>query len=215
MHENAFRYFGGLSIEIVYDQDRLLAVSENSGDLIMTAEFTKYQQTRKFRVYLCRKSDPQSKGKIEQVVKYVKNNFAKNRTFDNLIDWQDSCMRWLKRTGNYKVHHNTKKRPFEVYALEKQHLQKVSGTYIFEDIFVSSITRNINKDNVIRFDGNRYSVPLGTYRKGAQNIAYVEIYTYACSKTVKSWQSIKLQKEAEILYRTLPTGNVIRLNVTF
>ncbi|MFD1708755.1 hypothetical protein ACFSCZ_18945 [Siminovitchia sediminis] len=95
----------------------------------MTAEFTKYQQTRKFKVHLCRKSDPQSKGKIEQVVKYVKNNFAKNRTFDNLADWQDSCMKWLERTGNYKVHHNTKKRPVEVYALEKQHLQKVSGTY--------------------------------------------------------------------------------------
>lgn len=85
-HENALRYIGGMSIEIVYDQDRLLAVSENAGDLIMIAEFTRYQQTRKFKVYLCRKSDHQSKGKIEQVVKYVKNNFAKNRTFDNLID---------------------------------------------------------------------------------------------------------------------------------
>ena len=191
MHENAFRYFGGMSIEIVYDQDRLLAVSENAGDLIMTAEFTKYQQTRKFKVYLCRKSDPQSKGKIEQVVKYVKNNFAKNRTFDNLIDWQDSCMRWLKRTGNYKVHHNTKKRPIEVYALEKQHLQKVSGTYIFEDIFVSSITRTIHKDNVIRFDGNRYSVPLGTYRKGSPNIAYVD--------TDKEYLYIRLQQNGQVL----------------
>ncbi|WP_329955859.1 IS21 family transposase [Calidifontibacillus erzurumensis] len=86
MHENAFRFFGGMTIEIVYDQERLLAVSENAGDLTMTTEFTKYQQARKFKVHLCRKSDPESKGKIEQVVKYVKNNFAKNRTFDNLID---------------------------------------------------------------------------------------------------------------------------------
>ncbi len=83
-------------------------------------------------------------------------------------------MKWLKRTGNYKVHHNTKKRPIEVYALEKQHLKQVSGTYIFEDIFDTSITRTIHKDNVIRYDGNRYSVPLGTYRKGAPNIAYVD-----------------------------------------
>ena len=128
MHENAFQHFGGMSTEIVYDQDRLLAVSENAGDLQMTEEFTKYRQARKFRVYLCRKSDPESKGKIEQVVKYVKYNFAKNRIFDNLVDWQGACMRWLTRTGNYKVHHNTKKRPFEVHALEKQHLQKVSGT---------------------------------------------------------------------------------------
>ncbi len=66
MHENAFRYFGGMTIEMVYDQDRLLAVSENAGDLIMTAEFTRYQQTRKFKVYLCRKSDPESKGYVKK-----------------------------------------------------------------------------------------------------------------------------------------------------
>ena len=64
MHENAFRYYGGMTIEIVYDQDRLLAVSENAGDLIMTDEFSKYQNTRKFKIYLCRKSDPQTKGYV-------------------------------------------------------------------------------------------------------------------------------------------------------
>ncbi|MFD1708756.1 hypothetical protein ACFSCZ_18950 [Siminovitchia sediminis] len=26
----------------------------------------------------------------------------------------------------------------------------------------------------MRYEGNRYSVPLGTYRKGAPNIAYIE-----------------------------------------
>jgi transposase len=199
MHENAFRHFGGMSREIVYDQDRLLMVSENSGDLIMTAEFSKYQQTRKFKVYLCRKSDPQSKGKIEQVIKYVKNNFVKNRIFDNLIDWQDACMKWLKRTGNYKVHHNIKKRPFEVHALEKQHLQKVSGTYIFEKVFTSSITRDIRHDNVIRFDANRYSVPRGTYRKGAPNIAYVQ--------TDDNYLYIRLQEHGQVLAKhRLATG---------
>ncbi|WP_368502778.1 IS21 family transposase (plasmid) [Alkalihalophilus sp. As8PL] len=193
MQENAFRHFGGMTDEIVYDQDRLLAVSENSGDLIMTTDFTKYQQTRKFKVYLCRKADPQSKGKIEQVVKYVKNNFAKNRTFHNLADWQESCIRWLKRTGNYKIHHNIKKRPFEVHALEKQHLQQISGTYMFENIFDSSITRTIQKDNVIRYEGSRYSVPIGTYRKDSSNIAYVE--------TDGEFLHIRLQQNGSVLAR--------------
>lgn len=174
MHENAFAYFGGMTEEIVYDQDNLLAVSENAGDIILTAEFAKYHQKRKFKIYLCRKADPETKGKIERVVQYVKGNFAKNRVFDQLRNWQDTCMKWLKRTGNYNVHHTTKKRPAEVYTLEKEHLRPVSGTYIFENVCMSSITRQIHKDNVIRFGGNRYSVPLGTFRSGAPNIAYVE-----------------------------------------
>ena len=174
MHENAFHHFGGIPTEMVYDQDALLAISENAGDLIMTAEFTKYHQTRQFTIHLCRKSDPESKGKIEQVVKFVKNNFSKNRVFDNITDWNISCNAWLKRTGNYKVHHNTKKRPSEVHALEKQHLRKVSGTYIFENVLSASITRRIQKDNVIRFGGNRFSVPRGTYRQDASNIVYLQ-----------------------------------------
>lgn len=173
MQESAFRYFGGMTEEIVYDQDRLLAVSENAGDLILTESFTKYHETRKFKIYLCRKSDPESKGKIEQVIKYVKNNFAKHRIYIDLDSWQQSSLKWLKRTGNYKIHHNTKKRPFEAHALEKQHLQKVNGNYIFENISTINITRKIHKDNVIRFEGNRYSVPLGTFQSGKENIAYV------------------------------------------
>lgn len=175
MQENAFQHFGGITEEIVYDQDRLLAVSENAGDIIFTAAFTKYHQTRKFKVYLCRKADPQSKGKVEQVVKYVKHNFAKNRTFDNLLDWQSSCMNWLERTGNYKKHHNTKKRPVEVHALEKPHLQKVSGTYIFKNVSTDSITRKVHQDNVIRYDGNRYSVPLGTFKSDHHNQVDVQV----------------------------------------
>lgn len=119
IQENAFPYFGGMTEEIVYDQDRLLAVSENAGDLILTESFTKYHQFRRFTVELCRKSNPESKGKIEQVIKYVKNNFAKHRVLDDLYTWQQDALKWLKRTGNYKIHHNIKKRPFEVHALEK------------------------------------------------------------------------------------------------
>lgn len=175
MHERAFKYFEGMTEEIVYDQDALLAVSENAGDLIMTSAFIKYQQARKFSVYLCRKNDPESKGKIEQVVKFVKYNFSKHRVFENLAEWNQACWKWLKRTGNYKIHHNIKKRHSEVHALEKKHLKKVVGTYIFENVVIESITRMIQKDNTIRFQGNRYSVPQGTYRKDASNIVYVNI----------------------------------------
>ncbi|WP_310648626.1 hypothetical protein [Mesobacillus zeae] len=139
----------------------------------MTAEFTKYQSVRGFKIYLYRKSDPESKGKIEQVVKFVKFNFSRNRIFDNLADWNNANLAWLKRTGNYKIHHNTKKRPFEVHALEKQHLQNVSDTYLFEHSLTTSITRKIQKDNVIRYLENRYSVPSGLHFYFAINITLV------------------------------------------
>ena len=166
-HEMAFQYYGGIPEEIVYDQDNLIAVNENAGDLILTSAFQQYIQQRKFRVYLCRKADPESKGKVENVVKYVKYNFAKNRVFSTLEDWNDRSVKWLARTGNYKVHNTTKKRPCEVFLLEKQHLRKISDPLSFESNYIESITRNVRKDNTVHFQSNRYSVPLGTYTKHA------------------------------------------------
>lgn len=166
-HDLAFQYYGGIPEEIVYDQDNLIAVSENAGDLILTTAFQQYIQQRKFRVYLCRKADPESKGKIENVVKYVKNNFAKNRVYSNLEDWNDRSLKWLERTGNYKVHNTTKKRPYEVFLLEKQHLRKISDPLSSESTYTEIITRNVRKDNTVHYQSNRYSVPVGTYTKQA------------------------------------------------
>lgn len=174
-HEKAFQFFGGIPKEIVYDQDHLITVSENAGDIILTGEFQAYKQERGFRLYLCRKADPQSKGKVENVVKYVKMNFAKHRVFPNLEAWNEKCLAWLKRTGNYNVHHTTKKRPVEVHALEKQHLKPVSSLLSFESNLVTSITRTVHKDNIIKYKSNRYSLPLGTYRPRGDNTVYLEI----------------------------------------
>ncbi|WP_082386349.1 IS21 family transposase [Rossellomorea vietnamensis] len=191
-HEAAFHYYGGRPEELVYDQDHLISVSENAGDIILTKEFQAYQQMRKFSIYLCRKSDPETKGKIENVVKYVKYNFSKNRVYSSLEIWNEQSLKWLSRTGNYNVHNTTKKRPFEVHALEKQHLQKVSTEFSFENNYKFSITRNIRKDNVISYLSNRYSVPAGTYRSKRSNIAYLDI-------TDENKLNIRLTPDGEII----------------
>lgn len=47
-HESAFQYFGGIPEEIAYDQDHLITVSENSGDIILTGEFQSYKKLTRF-----------------------------------------------------------------------------------------------------------------------------------------------------------------------
>jgi len=160
-HENAFAFFGGMTREIVYDQDHLLLISENHGDLILTAEFAAYVRQRGFQVRMCRKQDPESKGRVENVVGFVKRNFARHRTFVHIDRWNEDCLAWLSRTGNGRMHHTTKKTPAEVFARERSHLLPVPQNIQTESAF--SITRQVRKDNTIVFQGNRYSLPLGTY----------------------------------------------------
>jgi transposase len=174
-HENAFQFYGGRTEEIVYDQDHLITVSENAGQLLLTSEFQSYVHERKFKVHLCRKADPESKGMIENVVKYIKGNFADSRVFSNIEDWNKRALQWLHRTGNQHVHQTTKKRPTEVFLVEKQHLQPVSSLLSYESTNVQSITRNVSKDNTIRYRSNRYSVPLGTYSATSDNQVFIEL----------------------------------------
>jgi len=162
-HENAFEWFGGIPHELVYDQDSLMIVSENGGDLILTEEFQTYCQERNLNLHVCRKADPESKGKIENVVGFIKHNYADHRIFHGIDKWNENGWEWLRRTGNYKVHNTTKKRPVDVFQEEKLHLRPVQKISISNSI--SSITRTVRKDNTIRYGSNRYSVPLGTYEK--------------------------------------------------
>lgn len=171
-HEQAFAFYGGLPEEIVYDQDHLLLVSENNGDLVLTQEFAAYVDTQKFRIYMCRKADPESKGRIENVVKYIKRNFARHRPFHNVDKLNEECLAWLARTGNAGIHQTTKKIPAEVYALEKASLRPVSKKT--ESSNVPSITRTVRKDNTICFQANRYTVPLGTY-DGGDKVVHIRV----------------------------------------
>lgn len=171
-HELAFEYFGGRTEELIHDQDRLIAVVENAGDLILTQAFQAYVTERGFQVRLCKGADPESKGEIEGVVKYIKYNFADSRIYTTIDNWNDRALEWLERTGNDKIHETTKKRPKEVYALEKHYLLPVSALQSFDCSTDLSISRNIRKDNTIVYRSNRYFLPLGSYQALPDNPEY-------------------------------------------
>ena len=145
-HIKAFAFFGGRPQEIVYDQDKVLAVSENHGDIIYTEGFQNYLNAIGFDIFLCHGADPESKGRIEAVIKYAKHGFA---------------------------HGTTKKIPAEVFAIEKEYLIPVSE-YSFAKPSDDSISYQVRKDNVVLYKSNRYRVPKGTYREGKRVFMIVE-----------------------------------------
>jgi transposase len=162
---NCFTFYEGVPEEIVIDQDTLMIVSENYGDIIFTHQFEQFRRKMGFKLWVCRRSDPESKGRIEAVIKYLKHGFAANRTFTDISAWNQSCLDWLARTANQKVHGTTKKVPAEVFALEKQYLRPVPSLWLLP---TDSVTRTVRKDNTILYKSNRYSVPIGTYVPGKE-----------------------------------------------
>ncbi len=179
-HRKAFAFYGGRPQEMVYDQDKILAVSENHGDIIYTEGFQNYVNEVKFDIFLCHGADPESKGKVENVVKYAKHGFAEHRIFTDIESFNADCIAWLSRTANAKEHGTIKKIPAEVFALEKEHLIPVSE-YSFEAAGKESISYQVRKDNIVLYKGNRYRVPKGTYAPGKK--VYMVIHDETVSIT--------------------------------
>lgn len=157
---HCFCYMGGMPQEMVFDRDSIVCVAENVGDIIHTNEFEKLRQECKLTIYMCRGADPESKGKVESTVKYAKGNFLENRLYADDTILNSSCLDWLERTANAKIHGTTKRVPSEVFALEREHLRPLT---VCEETKDSYICRTVRKDNTVIYDSNRYSVPLGTY----------------------------------------------------
>jgi transposase len=160
-HEKAFCFIMGIPDTLVYDQDRVFMVDENQGDLILTDAFKNYCRDRKFKLHFCRKADPESKGKVENVVKYVKQNFLYNRSFDDIDSLNTEALAWLGRTANSLSHGTTKKRPVEEWEIEKPYLNPFHPLPLPP---ASGTAYTVRKDNSFSYKSNFYSLPSGTYQ---------------------------------------------------
>ena len=174
-HELAFAFFEGMPKTLVYDQDCTLVVDENRGEVIHTAEFERYVLQRKFMVHLCRKSDPQSKGKIEAGVKYVKRNFLEGRAFINLELLNQQAVDWLHRTANTKVHASTRLIPDDEWKTEVGYLRQYTPIPLGG---VAGKFYNVRKDNTVSYRGNFYSLPLGSYEGPGTKVLLSIVYQF-------------------------------------
>ncbi len=172
-HLLAFEYFQGIPREILYDQDSLFIHDENLGDYLLTHEFGAFIQSQPFKAVFCRKSDPQSKGKVENVVGYVKKNFLRGRIFHSIALLNQEILFWLSRTANAKIHGTTFRVPSQEWEIEKHHLEKVKERAVRP--VNEFVTYNVRKDNTVAYRGNFYTLPLGTYQGRKSTILLNEV----------------------------------------
>lgn len=186
-HELAFEFFGGVPHNIVYDQDKVLLKEENMGDYILTQRFGGLVNECGFHPVFCRKADPESKGKVENAVKYVKYNFLAGYEFCGIGQLNKDCITWLENTANGLPHATTGLIPFVMFGKEeKERLLPYKGipTPPIQDM----PTYTLRKDNTVSYKGNYYAVPLGSYtgRGSAVRVkdkdGEVEIYSVETGK---------------------------------
>jgi transposase len=166
MHDAAFRYFGGCPRECVYDQTKLVVIEEQFRELILNARFARYAATVGFRIHACEGYDPESKGKVEAGVKYVKRDGLYGETFADVAELHAHLRRWLDEVANVRVHGVTGELPRERYARAEQAAMRayLIPTGLEELSGEAGLTRLADKTGLIAYKANKYSVPLAYQR---------------------------------------------------
>ncbi len=157
---NSFDYFKGLPKEIVIDQDNLMVVSENAGDIIYTDDFKYFIEEQKLRMYVCRASDPETKGKIENLIKYVKRNLLSIRDFKSIDEANESNFKWLKRRANGKISQATKKIPAYLIEEERKYLRPLGNSIFRKNFHLGREKRIASEKAYISVDASNYQLPL-------------------------------------------------------
>lgn len=156
-HENAFKFFEGVPRECWYD-NLGSAVTERAGSLIrFNSRFMAYMGHHGIRPHACNVARGNEKGRVEDLIKYIRMNFWPARTFTDFDDLTKQAMIWRNQTANQREHRTTR-RVVRLYfeSQEKPHLMALNPSpYDTDEVF----SRVVPPDFHILYDTNRYSVP--------------------------------------------------------
>lgn len=161
MHDAAFRYFGGRPEECVYDQAKLVVLHEQYRELELNQRFHAYATAACFRIYACEGYDPESKGKVEAGVKFVKNDALYGETFEDWNHLESHMEQWLDKTANVRIHGTTGESPRQRYERDEQsHMGNYLTPPHINEEHSPNKTRGVDKTGLLSWKSNKYSAPM-------------------------------------------------------
>jgi len=164
-HLHAFAYLGGVPKRLLYDNLKSVVLRRDADDVVQwNRRFLDFADVAGFSPQACKPYRPQTKGKVENGVKYVRGNFWPGLHFRDLDDLNAQALVWLNTTANPRVHGTTGEVPFT--RLRVEGLQPADKALGYDrSVFT---TRRSSKDCFISYAGNLYSVPAAYARKTLQ-----------------------------------------------
>ena len=156
MHLNAFSFYGGFTDTILYDNMKQIVIERKlkASESRFNPKFMDFAEYYGIVIRLCYPYRPETKGKIENTIKYLRYNFFNGRTFEDLNNINIQCAEWLNRV-NSQIHGTTHEIPAE--RLKKETLNPLSSVPVY--MIRKEESRKVSRDCYISYKGNRYSVP--------------------------------------------------------
>ena len=157
-HLNAFKYFGGVPKEGLYDNMKTVIIERNTygyGKHKFNPMFEDFAKHCGFKIHVCRPYRAKTKGKVERFNHYLRYSFHNGlRVKLSMKNWElniDSAnsevMKWLDNKANKRIHSTTLLQPFKLLKDELPHLLDLPKPY--NGIHPRNIDSIVIKDSTI------------------------------------------------------------------
>lgn len=155
-HEQAFRQFGGVPLECLYDNPRTLVVGRRERQVLWHPVFEDFARYYGFTPRACQPYRAQTKGKVERSIQYVKRNALAGRRFGSWEALNAWLAEWAVTVADQRVHGTTHERPLDRFARETLTPLGARPPYRFERVQL----RRVPADALVAIGAARYSVPV-------------------------------------------------------
>ncbi|MBI4100570.1 IS21 family transposase [Candidatus Microgenomates bacterium] len=168
-HIHALEQLGTPKV-ILYDNMKTVVLKRdrnNNLKPIYNTEFQDFAKHYAFQIMLAYPYWPRGKGKVEAVIKNIRNDFMEGmkfgRDFFSLEELNKKVSYWLDAEVHRRIHRSTGEMPFLRFELEKKHLRFPDTSKHYKTSFSS--VRYVTKYAMVQYKCNSYSVPEDFARK--------------------------------------------------
>ena len=197
----AFKYFGGVPKEIVFDNMATVVDRANSriGNVKLNTKFVQYSKDIGFNPITCRIYRPQTKGKVESLAKLVDRLQVYNHEFETYEELEKIVKMFMKEINN-EISQGTNMKPIERLEKETKHLLPLPNQELLNAYTTSPKEYKVSKESMITYKGQKYSVPtylIGKSVSVKETDEYIHIYytTNLITKHKKSKKFLNYHKE--------------------
>ena len=156
-HENAFRFFKGVPAHVMVDNCKTAVLSHPVGQPAQfNPRYLDFANHYGFEIRACGVRQPHEKGRVENAVKFVKENFLRGLELPPWAALNPAARHWLETIANVRVHGQTHKTPLELFEEEKPQLKPLSALP-YDVATLRSLP--VNSRFRVLLETNRYSVP--------------------------------------------------------
>jgi transposase len=155
-HINAFNALG-VPAKVMVDNLRTAVLSHVRGEPAQfNPRYLDFARHYGFEIVACNVARGNEKGRVERGVGYVKHNFLAGQQLPAFAALNPAVQLWLESVANVRLHRGTRRRPADLWAEERAHLQPLNPRP-FDVGRVVAV--RANRQFRVTSEANRYSVP--------------------------------------------------------